>query len=596
MTAPDPAPAQTSPLREYLGVLRIRKWSIIIITIIGLLAATEVARKMPKVFTSTAQVIVVNPIAQFQQQSGNNGGLNMATEVSVVTSNTVQNCAYLLYQTPTGTADKVCTSTALANVKTLPDWFTTEIAVTNPQLTQVLQIGVTDESKTVAQKAAQAYADAYVWYKVSNARTYVENLRSGPLASEARLEKSISSLQAKVAKDIAKQNQQAFQSDNSRLVQDNANLIQVQQTLSALDPGKIQSPEIALAAPLPSKSSNGLTRKLALVAGLLIGLALGIAQAFLRHRLDTRIRGRGDLEAAAGAPVLAAIPRVSKWRSKRRTHLAIVEDPGGGTAEAYRTLRTGILYATTQADAHAILVASPTAGEGKTTTAANLAVALAEADKRVILVSADLRKPRVAKFLGLKDEPGLSDVLTGKVELPDALQATSVKTLRLLGSGHIPANPSEMLQSDAMRELIAGLRSIADYVIIDTTPVLLVSDARALAPFVDGILLVADATTTTEGAVLQTREELSQVNGRIIGAVLNNFDPSKTMEYTYPRAYYSRRYRYAHRAPRPRRPGQDRGRSGAASSQMWTASPPVGDVGMVPVEAPVNPEEAPPTP
>jgi len=220
-----------------------------------------------------------------------------------------------------------------------------------------------------------------------------------------------------------------------------------------------------------------------------------------------------------------------------------MDQPKSAVSEAYRTLRTSVMFSALQKGGKTIMVVSATAGEGKTTTAANLAVSLADAGKRVILVSADLRKPRVHRFFGLENTVGLSNVLAGEVKPWEALQDPKVDNLRVMASGGIPARPAELLQSEQMGELIVELREVADFVILDTAPILLVTDALALAPLVDGVVFIADSQGTTRGAVAHARENLEQVNAPILGAALNNFDPSKGRSYYYP-YYYPYRSRY----------------------------------------------------
>jgi capsular exopolysaccharide synthesis family protein len=215
-------------------------------------------------------------------------------------------------------------------------------------------------------------------------------------------------------------------------------------------------------------------------------------------------------------------------------------------SEAYRTLRTSILFTATQRPLKVVMVCSPSAGEGKTTSAANLAVVLADANKRVILVSADLRKPRVHEFFGLKNQVGLSSVLSKQAQAWEVLQDPKIENLRVMASGPVPSGPGELVQSEQMGELLAWLRAVADFVIIDTPPVLLVADALSLAPLVDGILVVADAEATSRGAISHTRDQLEQVDAPVIGAVFNNFDPSKARAYSYYGYgyYYAQPYRY----------------------------------------------------
>jgi capsular exopolysaccharide synthesis family protein len=199
------------------------------------------------------------------------------------------------------------------------------------------------------------------------------------------------------------------------------------------------------------------------------------------------------------------------------------------------------------------MITSPAAGEGKTTTAANLALVLADAGKRVVLVSADLRKPRIHRFFGLQNEVGLSSVLAEEIQPWEAILDPGVENLRVLLSGPVPSRPAELLQSDQMGEILAGLREVADYVIIDTAPMLLVADALALGPLVDGVLFVADSENTSRSAVAHSREQLEQVGAVLIGSVLNNFDPAKARAYRH-YGYYGPyrgygRYGYSYYGP-----------------------------------------------
>jgi capsular exopolysaccharide synthesis family protein len=320
-------------------------------------------------------------------------------------------------------------------------------------------------------------------------------------------------------------------------------------------------------APLPLSPSSP-NKVLDGLIGLAVGLAAGIGLALLRERLDDGLRGRGDLEERVGAPVLAVIPKISGWRRKQEAKLVTLQEPKSAAAEAYRTLRTSVLFAAVQRGLRTIMVVSPGAGDGKTTTAVNLAVVLADAGKRVILVSADLRKPRINQFLELTNDVGVTSVLAGEVKPWDALQTPNVENLRVLEAGPVPNMPAELLASEAMGELVADLREVADFVILDTAPVLLVADALALSPLVDGVLLVADAESTSRSAVVNAREQLDQVGAPLFGAVLNDFDPSKARAYNYG-GYYGYRQRYGFQYG-----GGYDGAAAADSETRWTGRPP----------------------
>jgi capsular exopolysaccharide synthesis family protein len=280
-------------------------------------------------------------------------------------------------------------------------------------------------------------------------------------------------------------------------------------------------------AELPTEPySPNWTRNIAMA--IAAGLALGLAVVFIRERLDDRLGGREELEDAAGAPVLAIVPRLANWKKKATTKLVARDAPKTPGAEAYRTLRTNVGFMARTNDLKLISIASPSMGEGKTTTTANLAVALASGGKRVIAVSCDLRKPRLHRFFEVSNERGVTNILLDGLTVPQVAQRVSgLDTLRVIASGPIPHNPAELLGSEEMEQLLKDLRNYADFVLIDTAPVLVVSDAVTLASKTDGVVIVVDGTKTLRGAVQATREQLELVGANIVGAVMNNFDPSK---------------------------------------------------------------------
>ena len=268
---------------------------------------------------------------------------------------------------------------------------------------------------------------------------------------------------------------------------------------------------------------------------------LGIGVAFVREQLDDRMNGPEDMEDRVGAPVMAVVPHFSGIRNRKSDKLLVVRDkPKSPPAEAYRTVRTNIEFLARTTDLKVIAVTSPGLGEGKTTTAANLAASLATADRRVVLIGCDLRKPRLHRLFGVGNDTGLSDVLMDDVPVPVVAQhVTGMPTLRLITSGPIPSNPAELLGSDRMAEIISGLRTVTDFVVIDTAPVLAVADSLALAPRCDGVLMVVDASSTTRTGIRVACEQVEKVGGEIVGGVYNNFDPSSAKTYYGSYRYYS---------------------------------------------------------
>jgi polysaccharide biosynthesis transport protein len=403
---------------------------------------------------------------------------------------------------------------------------------------EVLLLSYVHPDPVEAQRRAQAFADAYLQFRREQA---VDDLLSGTESLQTRMEQLQGELR-RVNEGIA----QAATQEEQLTLQSRADTLESQIALlqerifQATPPENLRVGQILEPAAVPSSpvSPNYVTN---VGMALVIGLGLGIGVAFIRDRLDDSLRGRRDLEAGVGAPVLAVIPHASSWRKKRQEHLVSKEQPTSAAAEAYRTLRTALMYSASQRRVKTVLVTSPHPGEGKTTTVANLAVSLAQTGKLVVAVSADLRKPRLHRFFAAENRVGLTDVLTEGVPVWEALGNPGGGSLMLLTSGPIPGNPSELLGSDSMRQMLNELGDGVDFVILDSAPVLGVADALTMAPLVDAVLLVADAQRTSRGAVRQARQHLDQVEAAVAGGVFNNFDPSK------PRAYPDREYYYTYK-------------------------------------------------
>jgi non-specific protein-tyrosine kinase len=557
-------------LGEYLSVLRRRKWSILIVTLLAVLGALLYGRQQTPIYESNARV---NAAVVLQTQTTNQAP-NMETELAFVTSDDVTKCAYLMLQDTGFRADPsqspdlntLCSTDALSAVELAGPVRALQknVTVTTAPPSTVMTITYASPSTRGAQVGSQAFANAYMHQRTVQASVQLDALRKPLLDQQDELSKKISGLDDKIAKKqdaIGKASangdptlQLTLELNDLTTQRDSAQrrLDDIDSSLRQLDPSKLTPPQLLLPAGLPV---DPVSPDMVLIGafGLLAGLALGVALAFLRERLDDSLRGRLDLEANLNAPVLAVIPRVPGWRNKHDARLVTREQPKSAVAEAYRTLRTGISFLSAQRGLKVLMITSPAAGEGKTTTAANLALVLADAGKRVVLVSADLRKPRIHRFFGMPNDVGLSSVLAEEVQPWEAILDPGLENLRILLSGPVPSRPAELLQSDQMGEILAGLREVADYVIIDTAPMLLVADALALGPLVDGVLFVADSDHTSRSAVAHSREQLEQVGAVLIGSVLNNFDPAKARAYRH-YGYYGPyrgygRYGYAYYGP-----------------------------------------------
>lgn len=260
-----------------------------------------------------------------------------------------------------------------------------------------------------------------------------------------------------------------------------------------------------------------------LVLGLLLGVGAGVALALLLDALDRTVKTAAQVEEGVGAPLLGVVPR-----SKGRTRL--VADDASASAEAYRALRTAVRFIDPDDPPSLLMVTSPSEGDGKTTTAINLSLALARSGVRAVLVDADLRRPSVARALGLEGAVGVTDVIVGSALLEDALQ-TWRDELLVLPAGALPPNPSEIVGSQGMANLLTELRDIADVIVVDAPPVLPVTDAVVLSPQVDGVLVVIRSGRTQRAATVEAKRRLNGVGAAVVGAVLNAASTSTAAGY-----------------------------------------------------------------
>lgn len=251
--------------------------------------------------------------------------------------------------------------------------------------------------------------------------------------------------------------------------------------------------------------------------GGLLGAAVGIGFAALRSVLDTRIHTLHDLEQLTDKPMLGGIAFDSE-ASKRP--LIVHADPRSPRAESFRTLRTNLQFLNVENGPRSFVVSSAGPGEGKSTTTANLAIALAETGARVALIDGDLRLPRVADYMGLEGGVGLTDVLIGRVQLVDAVQKWGQNQLFVLTSGPVPPNPSELLGSTAMDNVLATLTEHFDYVLVDAPPLLLVTDAAVLSKKTRGVIMVAASGRTKKQELAGAFRTLETAGGALLGVVV----------------------------------------------------------------------------
>ena len=527
-------------LRDYLRVLNRRKWTVAFATVVVLSAALATTLLKDPVYQGTAEVLL-QPRSTESLFDPNTGGRSdptraVQTEIQVLKSQPVR---------------------AEVRRRIGRDASITAGAVGQ---TDVIRIKARDVEPARAAAIANAFANSYIDFRRKQA---VDDL----LAAGQELQSKVDSLQTQINElthQIDSTDPKARGEVEARVRPQVSSLMSQQalfkqkldqlQVDAALKTGGVQLVTPASAPTDPVEPKPVRTGAVALVLGLMLGVGL----AFLFDYLDESIKGKEDMErAAAGIPVLGFIPAVASWKDREETRLVSMTDASSPASEAYRSLRTSVQFLGLDRPLKAVVMTSAGAGEGKTTTLANLAVALARAGQHVIVVCCDLRRPRIHEFFGLSNATGFTSVMLGEVPLSVALQPVrgSAK-LRLLASGPLPPNPSELLASERAVELFDSLRKQSDIVLIDAPPVLPVTDATVLSNRVDATLLVATANVTTRKALARAVEVLSHVEAPLVGTVLNGVDAEGGYGYGYGYGYYQQEPDKARRTSRRKAQGE----------------------------------------
>ncbi len=282
---------------------------------------------------------------------------------------------------------------------------------------------------------------------------------------------------------------------------------------------------------------EGPTRKALLIYGFVLSLVLGVAAVVWLDSIDNRMRNAADVEELLGLPAIGLTPQLTGRDGvlPKLTHIY----PLSAMAESYRILRTNILFALRDNPFKTLMVATGRPGQGGTTTICNLAIALAQIGKRIILIDADMRRPSLHKFFSVPNEAGLSTLLQGQGNLTDAFQKTDIENLIIVPAGPRPLNPSELLGSNEMRDLVRRLEEHCDLVLFDTPSTIVFSDGPMLASWIDAVLMVVSANQVPRGTEKQARELLERAKANVIGVVVNRMSPDNVDSCYYYAHYYS---------------------------------------------------------
>jgi len=513
-------PTETAEFGDYVSVIRRRwRWPLIG-ALLGLATAFVYTQLATPVYTAHAQVLVT-PQTSASSSARPDQLVSMPTEQQIAVSGDVA----VLARRTLGVSRPVSSLLDGLDVTSDPD-------------SLVLDFAYTAATPEAAATSSNAFARSYLDYK--------ERQAAAASADElSRLTTRLSEVQAERQKVLdALRDADPGTPKEAKLQQElntwNVLLSSIQSELAGITPGlEAKQGELILTAVPPAEPSSP-NPPIDLALGVLVGLFLGTVLAFVRDRMDEKLRGRGHLAEVIDAPVLAVVPHANV--PSKGGWIASIDEPRGPAAEAYRTLRTNILAMSAQHDVKLVAVTSAMPDEGKSTTSANLALSFAQAGKRTLLISGDLRKPGLSRLFGTPNTWGLVDVLRRGSPVADVMQTTPVERLKLINTGPVPASPSELLESPQMRELLAEQRDLYDFVVVDCSPVLGLADALAVGPIVDGVILVASARTK-QGAIAEARAELDQVGARVIGTVMNDIPLKRLKTKAY--GYGGSNYRYA---------------------------------------------------
>ena len=516
--------ADVARLEDYLQAFSQRKWLVAAFALFGLALAFIYSESIATTFTATAQVQVgPTPVG-----STNNNLIapRLEQESEVVGSDAV--------------VTEVAESFPAVNADDLDVRFTPN--------SNILEVSYTAPTADGAASVADAFASVYANQRTGAAVTFYEGRIAGVQARVDEVDAQIAALDEQV-RSIEQTRatilqQVASETRAAQLEQVTTDLSLVNTELATARREATEGradiradeilittvgqspPGLVLSSASSPQSADGIPRSLLLPAGLIIGLVIGLVAAFFLERLDTTARDEDDVALALGTSVMGAIPTLG-LRNRGGSGSLIMFSSGGSARiasarEAFRRLRSSLTFLNSSNGVSSVIVTSSAPAEGKSLTASNLSIALAQNGSRVVLVSADLRRPSLERLFGMEaNRPGLAEYLSQTAEL-NAEKVPGIENLWLIRSGRPPANPGELLSSGRFELMIKELeRENVEYIVVDTPPVLSTADALSAARYVDGVIVVVDAERTNTSDLLQVRADLERSGSKLLGAVIN---------------------------------------------------------------------------
>jgi succinoglycan biosynthesis transport protein ExoP len=523
-------------IRDYFAPLFRWLWLVILAVAVAIGFSLLVGLRQSPIYRTGATLIIGSAI-----QNANPNGMDVYLSQQLNTT-----YAEIAYREPV----RLATKQALG-LDWLPDY-----SVQPVPNTQLLEILVTDTDPVRAQAVANELANQLVLQSPTS-RPEDQNRQEFINTQLDELEVKISETQ----NDIDAEQKELANLTSARQIADKQNQINaLQNKLDSLQvnytsllynsqQGATNTLSIIEQAPLPT-APIGPNVPLQIITAAIFTFVIAIASAYLIDFFDTSIKTPEEIKKLSGLPMLVGIPYIPGESYPEK--LITVNQPRSPTSEAFRSLRTGLQFS--MIDRHestSIMVTSPNPSEGKSLTTANLAIVMAQAGYRILLIDLDLRRPVLHKIFGMDNRIGFTEFLRNlNVQDLDAsvdallgqlTRPTPVEGLFLLSSGPIPPNPSELLGSNTNRMFLTELKKRYDYLIIDTPPAMLVTDSVVLSTVIDGVILVIDAKTTQKNQLKQSSELLKNVDANILGVVVNRLS-NKSDGFTSSRYYYYRKY------------------------------------------------------
>jgi len=536
-------------LRDYLGVMWRRKWIIILVTLVATGAAFGFSYRQAKVYQAQADLI-------YEQQLDVANPLTGQSYTDPTQRTTELNSVDAIIKSPqmTDLAGKELKKQGMPTTGFTVSSALAPTDATSGQTGNVVSIFATSEDPQLAAAASQVYADTFVGWRKDRVLVQIGH-----------------------AIDAVQRQMRGYSGD----AKNSSEYLVLAQRLSDLQILKSTATgnfHVLVPATVPTAPISPKPLRSAIL-GFGVGLFAGIGLAFLLEQFDTRLRRADDVAALLRQPVLARLPRLSREQVKS-PRLVTLEHPADAVAEAFRLLRTNLAFMDVDGSAKSLLVTSSLQGEGKSVTVANLAVTLTLAGKKVIVVDADLRRPRQHRLFGLENGTGASNVAVGDADLVATLQSVQVVSpdgdgsqsdftswssatgavtrLWVLTSGPIPPNPGEIVASRRFSQLLTRLRDECDVLLVDSPAMLAVGDTAALASEVDGLIFLVDMEKARRPVIQAAADQLYRLPCAMMGIVVRSPAGSSRDKY-----YYTSHYRYSADA-KPAAPAAGKGAAGSA--------------------------------